>query len=169
MPDVQSWYQGADCIGQAERVLRVNAGDLPTRVRAAAEQLASAREEQFPEYLWPELRELRLAGATGQLSGAEATRFADELARLRDRLDLEISGRSQDFLSCPRCDLRLIPGTLRVDGGIAARLLGKAVLVVRFRPEGKNHEERRINALDNLNALVCPVCEAILLDINLER
>jgi hypothetical protein len=168
MSDVASWYEGAEVIGNAERALRVGSGPLPTRVAEAGAQLANARESQFPDWLWPEIRELR-AAATAVQDDDGARKFADALAIVRDRLDQEISGPSEDFLSCPRCKLRLIEGTVRIDGGFVARLIGTAVLSVRFTPDGSAHKERRIQPLDALKGLVCPVCEAVTLDIDLSH
>jgi len=168
MSDVASWYEGAGVIAQAEQALRVGSGPLPSRVVEARVELANAQESQFPDWLWPDVQELREAPDAVE-GDDEARKFADALAVVRDRLDREISGPSEDFLSCPRCKLRLIEGTIRIDGGALARLLGNAVLTVRFTPEGSAHKERRIQPLDALKGLVCPVCEAVTLDIDLNR
>ena len=168
MSDVASWHEGAEVIAGAEQVLRVGSGPLISRVAEAAVELAKAQESQFPDWLWPDVQALREAGDAIE-GDEEARKFADGLASLRDRLDGEILGPREDFLSCPRCKLRLLEGTVRIDGGILARLLGNAVLTVRFTPEGSGHKERRIQPLDALKGLVCPVCEAVTLDIDLSR
>jgi len=163
MPDVASWLDGEQVLEDAERALRTGLGPLRERIRTAVECLQRAQEHQFPGWLWAAVLDLQSRGAAVSDDHA-AMEFVEGLATIRMQLDRETGGDDSDFLVCPRCKIRLSDGSLRVGGSILARLLGRAVLAIRFTPSEGARQEQRLEALDAVSAFVCPTCRGVFLE-----
>jgi len=158
MGDVEAWYRGSELLAKVDDELRTSSGGVCERVAAAATLLRAAEPALFPDWFFQKLQDLLATVPTARTDEAAAKAFARALRNLDYELDIELEAKNGEGIACPRCQVRMLEGEVHVSGGRLGAVVSKALLSIRFRPDGSETQERKVAAVDAVRGYVCPIC-----------